>query len=85
MKYNFMEIFNKLILEDASAFFDSWYENLIKSNIEPMKNMPKTLVNYKSEINNIIKYGINNAKAVRFNGAIQWLNYKAKVTETLMI
>jgi len=78
MKYNFMEIFNKLTLEEASDFFDSCYENVVKSNTELMKKVAKTLVNYKSGINNIIKYGINNAKAERFNGAIQRLNHIAQ-------
>jgi hypothetical protein len=32
-KENFMEIFEKQTKQDASAFFDSWYENVIKSNI----------------------------------------------------
>jgi transposase len=75
MKENFMEIFNKETVEDASAYFDSWYENVVKSNIEPMKKVAKALSNYKSGIINIIKYGINNTKAERFNGLIKRLNH----------
>ncbi len=77
MKENFMEIFNKETVEEASAYFDSWYENVVKSNIEPMKKVAKTLSNYKSGIINIIKYGINNTKAERFNGLIKRLNHIA--------
>jgi len=77
MKENFMEIFNKETVEEASAYFDSWYENVVKSNIEPMKKVAKTLSNYKSGIINIIKYEINNTKAERFNGLIKRLNHIA--------
>jgi transposase len=43
-----------------------------------MKKVAKTLSNYKIGIINIIKYGINNAKAERFNGLIQRLNHIAQ-------
>lgn len=50
MKENFIEIFEKHTTEEAAAFFDSWYENVVKSNIEPMKKIAKTLKNYKNGI-----------------------------------
>ena len=78
MKENFMEIFSRQTTEEAAAFFDSWYENVIKSNIEPMKRAAKTLKNHKDGIINIIKYRMTNAKAERFNGAIQKLNHIAQ-------
>lgn len=77
MKENFMEIFEKQTKQDASAFFDSWYENVIKSNIKPMKKVAKTLKNYKEGILNIIKYRVTNARAEQFNSSIQKLNYIA--------
>ena len=36
MKQNFMEIFEKENVEQACAFFDRWYENVVKSNITPL-------------------------------------------------
>ena len=77
MKENFMEIFEKQTKQDASGFFDSWYENVIKSNIIPMKKVAKTLKNYKEGILNIIKYRVTNARAEQFNSSIQKLNYIA--------
>lgn len=84
MKENFMEIFEKQTTEaehpacgEASAFFDNWYENVVKSNIGPMKKIAKTLKNYKNGIINIIKYRVTNARAEQFNGAIQKLNHIA--------
>ncbi|MDI6767477.1 MAG: transposase, partial [Bacteroidota bacterium] len=52
-------------------------ENVVKSNIEPMKKVAKTLRNYKVGIINIIKYRVTNARAEQFNGAIQKLNHIA--------
>ena len=43
MRENFMEIFEKQTTEEASIFFESWYENVVKSNIAPMKKAAKTL------------------------------------------
>ena len=74
MKQNFMEIFEKEDIEAASAFFDRWYENVIKSNISPMKRVAKTLKRYKQGIINIIKYRITNGKAEQINSSIQKLN-----------
>lgn len=78
MKENFMEIFQKDSVADASAFFDRWYENVVKSNIGPMKKAAKTLRNYKNGIINILIYNITNGRAERFNGAIQKLNHVAQ-------
>jgi len=74
MKENFMEIFEKQTTDEASAFFDSWYENVIKSNIIAMKKVARTLKNYKEGILNIIKYRLTNATAEQFNSSIQKLN-----------
>jgi transposase len=73
MRENFLEIFQKQTVEEASVFFDAWYENVVKSNIAPMKKVAKTLKNYKQGIVNIIKYKITNALAEHFNGSIQKL------------
>lgn len=78
MRENFMEIFEKQTTEESSIFFDSWYENVVKSNIAPMKKAAKTLKTYKQGIVNILKYNLNNARAERFNGAIQKLNTVAQ-------
>jgi len=73
MKENFMEIFTSKTTDEASAFFDAWYKNVSKSNIEPMKKIAETLKNHKKGIVAIVKYKITNAKAERFNAAIQKL------------
>ena len=73
-----MEIFEKQTIEEASIFFESWYENVVKSNIAPMRKAAKTIKNYKQGIINIMRYNLNNARAERFNGAIQKLNTVAQ-------
>lgn len=78
MKENFMELFEKKTVEEASAFFDRWYENVVKSNIEPMKKVAKTLKNFKGGILGIVKYRITNARAEQFNGSIQNLSNIAR-------
>lgn len=77
MKENFLEIFTKQTTEETSVFFDTWYENVVKSNIEQMKKVAKTLKRYKTGIINIVKYRITNARAEQFNGSIQKLNHVA--------
>lgn len=74
MRENFMELFNKQTTQEASAYFDKWYENVVKSNIEPMKKAAQTLKNFKAGIIAIVKYKLTNAQAERFNGKIQKLN-----------
>ena len=78
MKENFMELFQQQTTEEASAFFDAWYENVMKSNIAPMKKVAKTLKYFKQGIIAIVKHNITNAAAERFNGAIQKLNMIAQ-------
>ena len=78
IRENFMEIFEKQTIEEASIFFESWYENVVKSNIAPMRKAAKTIKNYKQGIINIMRYNLNNARAERFNGAIQKLNTVAQ-------
>ena len=73
MRENFIDIFQRQTPEEASVFFDAWYENVVKSNIVTMKKVAKTLKNHKQGIVNIIKYKITNARAEGFNGSIQKL------------
>jgi len=74
MKENFMELFNKQTIEEASVYFDKWYENVVKSNVEPMKKVAQTLKNFKRGIIAIVQHKITNAQAEQFNGKIQKLN-----------
>lgn len=74
MRENFMEIFQSENQEQANAFFESWYENVKKSNVEPMKKVAETLKNFKQGITAIVKHRITNARAENFNGKIQQLN-----------
>ena len=74
MRENFMELFNKQTIEEASVYFDKWYENVVKSNVEPMKKVAQTLKNFKRGIIAIVQHKITNAQAEQFNGKIQKLN-----------
>jgi transposase len=78
MRENFMELFEKEREEEASEYFDRWYENVMKSNVEEMKVVAKTLKNFKEGIVKIVKYKITNGRAERFNGKIQKLNMIAQ-------
>jgi transposase len=78
MRENFMELFEKEREEEASAYFDRWYESVMKSNLDEMKEVAKTLKNFKEGIVKIVKYKITNGRAERFNGKIERLNIIAQ-------
>lgn len=74
MRENFMELYQCKTTEEASAYFDRWIQNVLHSNIEPMKKTAKTLRYFKAGIIATVKYQLTNAMAEGFNSKIQKLN-----------
>jgi transposase len=77
MRENFLELYECKTKEDATAFFDRWYENVIHSNIAPMKKAARTLKNHIEGITNRIGRTISNGKAEQNNNKIARLQRAA--------
>lgn len=86
LKYNLKSVRAYLLKEDfqgfwayvawywAGRFLDRWYADVMKSNIEPMKKVAKTIHGHKGLILNWFK-----AKKQLSSGVVEGLNNKAKV------
>jgi len=70
MRENFLELYECKTKSEAKAFFDRWYENVIHSNIAPMKQAAKTLKNHLEGIINQIGSSLSNARAEQGNNKI---------------
>ena len=70
MRENFLELYECKSKEEATAFFNRWYENVIHSNIIHMKKAAKTLKRHLDGIINQIGQQISNAKAEQNNNKI---------------
>ncbi|MEI6186768.1 MAG: ISL3 family transposase [Dehalococcoidia bacterium] len=63
--------------DDAAAFFKKWYALAIKSKLEPIKRVARSLKEHLDGIVSIFKYGFCNALAEGVNSRIQLLVQKA--------
>ena len=70
MRENFLEIYERQTRSTAYVFFMRWYNNVIHSNIGPMKDAAKTLLNHWEGIINQAGTTITNAKAEQNNNKI---------------
>ena len=70
MRENFLELYECKTRQEAMAFFTRWYDNVIHSNIKPMKDAAKTLKNHLDGILNQIGSTISNGKAEQNNNKI---------------
>jgi transposase len=77
MRENFLELYDSNTKEEAIAFFNRWYENVIHSNIPPMKKVAKTLKRHIEGITNQIGTQISNARAEQNNNKIARLQRAA--------
>lgn len=78
MRENFMALYDCTTVEEASAYFDRWIENVMHSTIEPMKKIAKTLRSFKTGIINAVQYRLTNAIAEGMNNQIQRLKTVAQ-------
>lgn len=78
MRENFMALYDCTSVEEASAYFDRWVENVMHSTIAPMKKIAKTLRSFKTGIINTVKYRLTNAIAEGMNSQIQKLKTVAQ-------
>ena len=70
MRENFLELYESNNKEEATAFFNRWYDNVIHSNVIPMKQAAKTLKTHLDGITNQIGTKISNARAEQNNNKI---------------
>lgn len=73
MRENFLSIYDCTTTEDANAYFDRWKKSVMHSNIRPMKQVAKTLMNHKEGIIHSVIDKISNGKAEQHNASIQKL------------
>ncbi len=55
-----------------------WYGWAIRSRLEPMKKVAKTIKNHLEGIVNAIYHGVTNARSESINSRIQWVKYTAR-------
>lgn len=55
-----------------------WYGWAIRSRLEPMKKVARTIKNHLEGIVNAIYHGVTNARSESINSRIQWVKYTAR-------
>jgi transposase len=73
MRENFLSIYHCISAEDAESYFERWQKSVIHSNVKPMKQVAKTLMNHKEGIIHSVIDKISNGKAEQHNASIQKL------------
>ena len=64
-------------LEDGLAFFKRWYVLVMRSKLEPVKKVARSLKKHLAGIVTVLKYGFCNATAEGVNSRIQLMVQKA--------
>ena len=62
----------------AKRFFDAWSNNAMRSRLEPIKKVVKTLRRHEAGLLNYSRHRISNACAEGFNSAIQLIKANAR-------
>lgn len=73
MRENFLSIYDCTTYQDANTYFDRWKKSVMHSNVKPMKQVAKTLLNHKQGIIHSVIDKISNGKAEQHNASIQKL------------
>lgn len=63
---------------EAREIFEGWYSWAIRSRLEPMKKVAKTIKSHLDGILNAIERGVTNASLEGINSVIQWLKKSAR-------
>lgn len=62
----------------ARLSLKKWYGWAIRSRLEPMKKVARTVKNHLEGIVNAIHHGVTNARSEGINSRIQWIKYTAR-------
>ena len=62
----------------ARKALTKWYGWAIRSQLEPVKKVAKTIKNHMDGIVNAIYHGVTNARSESINSRIQWIKYTAR-------
>jgi transposase len=73
-----MEMWESRDREDATAIFEGWYSWAIRSRLEPMKRVARTMKRHLAGILTAIASGVTNARLEGINTVIQGLKRSAR-------
>ena len=62
----------------ARKALEKWYSWAIRSRLEPVKKVAKTIKEHQEGIVNAIYHGVTNARSESINSRIQWIKYTAR-------
>ena len=78
LKESFQAFWGYRYPKSAGAYFDAWSTRAMRSRIEPIKSVAKTLRRHRDGLINYTKHRITNAAAEGFNSIIQTLKANAR-------
>ena len=78
MRENFLELYQCTTQEEATAFFERWYLNVVHSNLAAMKKAAKTVKRHLEGVIHQIGNDISNARAEQTNSKIAKLQRMAQ-------
>lgn len=77
MKESFQEIYAAESVEEADLRFKRWRDWVVRSNIEPLKHLCRTITLYWDGIRAFFIHGITNARAEGMNSKIRMISHRA--------
>ena len=78
IKETFTQFWAYHYMGGAKRFFDAWSNNAMRSRLEPIKKVVKTLTRHEAGLLNYSRHRISNACAEGFNSAIQLIKANAR-------
>jgi transposase len=77
-RLNFYEFWQCAGRDEGRAFFKTWYQSAVRSRLQPIKVVARTLKNHLEGLLNYFSYRITNAMSEGLNSAIQKLKATAR-------
>jgi len=62
----------------ATSFFNNWFNWAVRSKLDPIKKVARTLKRKLANVLTYLKHPITNARGEAINAKIQWLKYTAR-------
>ncbi len=78
IKETFKGFYDSQTINEAKFFFTEWFDQVMKSTIEPMKKVAKMFVDHSVGLLNYISYRITNAIAESINSLIEQIKRTAR-------
>jgi transposase len=77
-RLNFYEFWECVDRDEGRAFFHTWYRSAIRSRLEPIKAVARTLQTHLDGLLNYFNYRITNAMSEGLNSAVQKIKATAR-------